>query len=282
MWTIFKRQLSTAWLVILGWGVGLGLLGYYMFGIYEAFIEQNINITEIMAAMPPEMMAFFGGSLDLISPEGFLTVEFFSYMPIVLGILVISHASGLISGEEEEGTLELVIAQPLSRGALFWGKLLALCFSLALILFITWLGFALGNQFSDSFDIYFADLINPFVSLYAVLLYFLGLSLLLSMVLPSSKSASFAAAFWLIAGYFVTSLAQIEEQLEVINIFSPLRYYETGEELHGLEFMKLFMLFYYALAFILCAWFIFVKRDLHFGITGGLRIAWPKVLKNRE
>ena len=282
MWSIFKHKLLNNWLVILGWGIGLGFLGYFMIDIYETFIEQNIDLAEMMAVIPAEFMTFFGGNADLTSPEGFLTIEFFSYIPVILGILIISHATSLITGEEEEGTLELVIAQPISRTAVFWSKVSALVISLVLILAITWMGFVIGVIFSESFELSLGDLLNPFISLFALLLYFLGLSLLLSMILPSSKSASFVTVLFLISGYFVTSLSMIEKRLEVINLFSPLRYYQTGEALSGLKSGYLLILFYYAIIYILLAWFVFVKRDLHFGITGGLRIAVPGLHKTEK
>ncbi|HAF47698.1 MAG TPA: hypothetical protein DCL08_00465 [Anaerolineaceae bacterium] len=52
-------------------------------------------------------MAFFGGDVDLFTPSGFLQLEFFSYMPIVLGIMVISADANLISKDVEEGSLSI-------------------------------------------------------------------------------------------------------------------------------------------------------------------------------
>lgn len=275
MWMIFKRRLLTNWLVILGWGLGLGVLGFYMFSIYDAFLEQNIDLAEIMAAMPVEMMVFFGDNTNIATPEGFLTVEFFSYIPVILGIVAIAQASGLLTGKEEDGTLELIMAQPVSRRAIFWSEVLALVSTLVLILFIIWMGFWLGAEWTPSFKLTGADLLNPFLSLFALLLFYAGFALLLSMVLPSSKSAHFICMISLIGSYFVTSLERIEDGLAFINLFSPLRYYQTGEALFGLKAGYLLILLYYALVFFLLAGFIFSRRDMHFGISSSMRIALP-------
>lgn len=272
MLALFSRKLGKNLWMILGWGLGLAVLGYFLFDIYETMFGMNVDLQQMMAAFPEEMMAFFGGDVDVFDPEGFIHLEFFSYIPIILGIVAVSGATGLIVKKEEEGSLELILAQPVSRSAVFWGKLLALLVTIILILAITWGGFALGLAGTDSFDLDQGQLILPFVSLFAVLLLFLGLALMLSMILPTSGSANLVTNFLLIASFFITSLAQIEDRLEVMNRFSPLRYYQGGKALSGLNIDHLLLLFGVSLVFILAAWLLFEKRDLRFSGTGWLRV----------
>ena len=275
MMAIFLRKLRNNWLMILGWGLGLGLLGFFLFDIYENFFQQNVDLRELLRAFPDNIMAFFGGDVNLFEPSGFLHLEFFSYMPIILGIMVVSSAAGLISKNEEEGTLEIIIAQPVSRSLVFWSRLLALLVSVILILGIIWGGFALGLSTTETFDIEQAEMIRPLVSLFAILLPFLALALLLSMILPSSSAASLVSGFLLIAFFFISSLARIDEDLEAINRFSPFKYYQGGAAVNGLDQQNLLILFGISIVFILLAWFFFAWRDLRFGGSGGFRLVFP-------
>jgi ABC-2 type transport system permease protein len=272
MLTIFNRNLFKNALMILGWGLGLGLLGYWMFDIYETMFGMDVDLQQLMAAFPAEMLAFFGGAdVNIFEPAGFLHLEFFSYIPLILGIVAVSGATGLIV-KKEEGSLELILAQPVSRSAVFWGKLLAFLMTIILILAIIWGGFALGLAGTDSFDLTQAQLIQPFISLFAVILVFLSLALFLSMILPTSGSAAMVANILLIASFFITSLAQIEERLEPLNRYSPLNYYQGGNALNGLNNEYLLILFGVSVLLILFAWLLFEKRDLRFGGTGWLRV----------
>lgn len=276
MMAIFQRKLKNNWLMILGWGLGLGLLGFYLFDIYDNFFQQNVDLREIFSAFPEDVMAFFGGDVNLFEPAGFLHLEFFSYMPIILGIMIISSAAGLISKKEEEGTLEIIIAQPVSRSLVFWSRLLALIASVILILAITWGGFALGLNATGTFDIDQVQMVRPMISLFAILLPFLALALLLSMLLPSSSAASLVSGFLLIAFFFISSLARIDEDLEPINRFSPFKFYQGGAAVNGLDHQNLLILFGISIVFIALAWLFFVLRDLRFGGSGGLRLVFPK------
>ena len=251
MFAIFKRRLLKNWLMILGWGLGLGVLGYYLFDIYDTFFKRDVDLMELFNAFPDDLMAFFGGDVDLFSPSGFLHLEFFSYMPIVLGIMIVSAAASLISKDEEEGTLELIIAQPVRRITLFLSRTFALILSVVLILAITWVGFYLGAE-SNDFDLSQVELTRPFISLFAILMLFLSIALLLS------------------------SLARIDEKLEGINRFSPLKYYQGGAAVEGLDAQNLLLLFGLTVTFLLLAGFLFVRRDVRFGGSGGFRLVFPK------
>ncbi|MFH1964357.1 MAG: ABC transporter permease subunit [Acidobacteriota bacterium] len=280
MLAIFWRQLKKNGIMIMGWGLGLGILGFYLFDIYETIFVANANVADFIGAFPEELMAFFGQQGGLITPTSFLSLEFFSYMPLILGIMVVSAASGLVARREEDGTLELVIAQPISRSRVFWGKLLALLVSLVLILGLTWSGFAIGMGQGGTFDFSLWQMSRAFISLFAVLLVFQSLALLLSMVLPSSTTAGLVSGFLVVVFYFVSSLSNIDENLEGINRFSPMKYYQGGEAIEQFELNNLLILLAVAIVLILLSWIVFERRDLRFGGSGGFRMRFgrkPKV-----
>ncbi len=277
MFALFQRKLFKNWLMILGWGIGLAVLGYFLLDIYDTMFVEDVNIVQIMEIFPEEVMAFFGGSdVNIYAPEGFLHIEFFSYMPIILGIMAITSATSLIVKKEEDGTLELILTQPISRTAVFWSKLLALILSLILIMAIIWCGFALGLERVDRIDIDLSQLVLSLLSLFAVLLVFLSLALFLGMVLPSSGAASLVTGFLLIASWFITSLTPFNENLEPINRFSPMRFYQGGGALAGFNQQHFFVLMGISLVFIVLAWVLFERRDLRFGGKGWLRVVFPK------
>lgn len=272
MFAIYKRTFVKNWLMILGWGLGLGILGYYILDIYGSIFQRNVDLQEYMAVFPEEFLAFFGNADSLLTTEGFLGLEFFSYMPVVLGILVVSSASSLISKKEEEGSLELIIAQPISRSAVFWGKVLALWLSVLLILMMTWAGMAFSANRIATIDLTAQELANPFISLFSLLLIFMSLALFLSMVLPSGGSAGLVAGFFLIASYFISSLTRLDGDLAPINRFSPLKYYQGGEAINSFDINNLLILLGVSAVLLLLGWILFVRRDLRFGGAGGVRL----------
>lgn len=272
MFAIFKQKLLKSWLMILGWGGGLGVLGYFLLDIYGSIFQQNVDLQEYMALFPEEFLAFFGDADSLLTTEGFLGLEFFSYIPIILGIMVVSNASNLIAKPEEDGSLEIIAAQPISRSAVYWGKVLALILSVFLILFITWTGMSLAANHVETIDISFLELFRPFLSLFAVLLVFMSLALFLSMLLPNGGSAGLIAGLLLIASYFVTSLTRLDEDLAAINRFSPLKYYQGGDAIASLNIEYLLILFGLTIGFLGLGWLLFVKRDFRFGGSGGVRL----------
>ena len=281
MWTIVQYSLSKAKAQILGWGLSLAGLGALVVPFYDIFVDQQEQFAKLMEAYPPEFMAFFGGD-DLsafTTPEGFLGVEFFSLMPILLGIFAVLAGSGLLASDEESGRLDLIMAQPISRAGLFFGRLLAHLIAAIAILLLSYLGLTLAAS-NSNLGLGFAELFSPFVSLLATVLVFSTMALLLSQILPSRRLAAMAAGIVLVVSYFVTSLSNLSEELEIPAKFSPLTYYQGGDAIKELNLEWLAGLLLAAIIFTGLAWWRFRVRDIRVGGEGGWRI--PFIGRNRH
>ena len=274
MFTIFKNTLQRNLWQLLGWGLTLSLVTLSLTLLYKPMVAQQSQLNSLMQAYGSNFMAFFGGTLDVLSPGGYLDFGYFSYIPIIAGIFSLLVGSGLILVDEERGTLDLVLAHPVSRTALFWGRFLAFTCVTAGILFISWLGFLAGLS-GTGWDVSAFALLLPHLDLFVLLMLFGSLALFLSMALPSRTLAASLTGGLLVASYFVTSLARVSDKLASLNNFSPLNYYEGGRALDNLNWEHLLALLGFALAFALLAWLLFERRDVRVSGTGGWKMpAW--------
>jgi len=261
MLAILGQQVRRSRGQVLGWGLSLAVLAAYLLSFYDTLASQVAQLDAMMRSNPPELMAFFGEVATLGTPAGYLTIEFFSYMPLVIGIYAVLAGSGLVAADEENGTLDLVLAHPISRAGFFFGRVLGLVLAMVGILGLAWLGFVVGLGWTE-LDVTVVDLGLPFLCLAAVLLLFSALSLLLSMTLPSRRLAAMVGGLALVASFFITSLARIDKNLEGLARFSPLNYYQSGEAILGLKADWLLGLLAACLVFVLPAWWRFERRDI--------------------
>ena len=99
------------------WAVGL--VGYVamIVSVYPT-IRDNPELNKLVESYPEALKAFiaFGGQLDFTSAAGYLGSELFSFMfPALFLVASVGNGAGSIAGEEERGTLDLLLAEPLSR-----------------------------------------------------------------------------------------------------------------------------------------------------------------------
>ena len=260
---------------IFGWGLSLAVLGAYLMPFYDTLAEQQDALQQLVSSYPPELMAFFGDVGALFTPEGYLSLEYFSLMPVILGIFAVLAGSGLLSSDEENGALDLLLAHPVSRTALFIGRLLAFVAAMGCILVLAWLGLVAGT-FWSTIDIAWNALALPFWSLLGELLLFGALALLFSLVFPSRRLAAMLGGLALVASFFITSLARISEDLKAVARFSPLNYYQSGEAILGLNGEWLAGLLAMALALTLAAWWRFERRDIRVAGEGSWGLPLPR------
>jgi ABC-2 type transport system permease protein len=257
---------------IIGWSIGLALYGLMMAFLYDD-VRDIFAMEDLLAAYPPELMAFFGGVQALNTPAGFLDTYYFSYMTMIAGIFAIGAATGMLVGDEERGVLDLVLAHPISRSSLFLARLLAVAVALVLVMLAGWLSWL--PAISQGMELSALDLLLPFLPLLAALLFFAMLALLLSLLLPSSRLAAMLAAAAVVGNFLLSGMVRLNEDLQPIYDWTPLRYYQGGQAVNGLEWSWLLGLLASGLLFGLLAWLLFKRRDIRVGGERSWRLPRP-------
>lgn len=271
MFAEFKHTLRRMRGQMIGWGIGLILYGVLMVSLYDS-IAGIEGFQELMASYPQELMAFFGDDmLAITTPKGYIGLYYFHYMTIIIGIFAVGACASLLVGDEEKGILDLVMAHPVSRTALFWGRLLGFAAATVVILLTGYLSWLIPSG-SSGLDLSWIELLRPFLPLFAELLLFGTLALLLSMVLPSGRLAGMVTGGLLIANYLLIGLSNINEDLKSFVEFTPLHYYQGGDAITELNWGWLAGLLAVSAAFALLAWWRFQRRDIRVGGEGGWRL----------
>jgi ABC-2 type transport system permease protein len=120
---LWRRRWSTLWWLA-------GLVGFAaLLALAYPTVRGNAQLAQTFAGLPPGVQAALGldpGS-SLTAPIGYLNSQYFAnVLPAVYLIFAIGLAAWAIAGDEAAGTLELVLANPISRARLLLERAAAL------------------------------------------------------------------------------------------------------------------------------------------------------------
>jgi len=273
MFTIIRYSLRNSRGAIIGWGIGLAALAIMMGSLYDMMGSNELmDVMDAYAATMPEFAELFNlGAMN--SPIGWLDVEYFSFVPLIIGLFATGAGASLLARDEEGGTLDLILAHPVSRTGLFWGRFLANTMVIIILLLISWVSLLLPMTWSEGFSIPAFELLLPFASLFGILLFFMTLSLLFSMLMPARRMASMLAGILVGASFFITMLSGVVDELERAADFSPLTYLETSMAIEdGLNLTWFGIFIAIDLVLVLISWQLFQRRDVRVGGEGSWRL----------
>ncbi len=280
LFTTFRYTFKSLRGQTLGWGLGLALYGLMIVSMYDSMAAQQEQLQQMIASYPEEFLAFFGGDANsLITPAGFLGMYAFSMMPVIIGIFAVLAGSGLIVSDEERGRLDLIITHPVGRSAFFFGRALGVFAACIAIILLGWIGFSLMLG-SSSLGFTWGEMLVPFLTLLAQTLVYVALGLLLSMLLPSRGLSAMLTGLLLVASYFVSSLAFMDERLAALAKLMPYHYFQTTLSFAELKLGWLFALLSASLLMTLLAWLRFLRRDIRLSGEGSWRL--PLLHKRRH
>lgn len=273
MWAEFRNTLRKLRGSIIGWSIGLALYDLMMSSFYSSIMEMGDEMVDILANYPAEMMAFFPSIEEFASPVGYIDTYFSSIMTLIAGIFVVGIFAKLVVGDEEKGTLDLVISYPISRSSLFWGRVLGAIGALLLVLTAGWLGWVIPAE-NAGFTLTPWEFLLPMLPLLSLLLLFGALALVFSMFLPSARLASALSAALLVGNYLLVGMSGLNEDLVPIFEKTPLYFYQGAKIINDPNWGWFGWMIGIAIAVILIAWLIFLRRDIRVGGEAGWQFSF--------
>src|ERR671919_802880 len=101
---------------VLWWSVAIAALTAITAASYPAIKDVGSVFDQLVEQMPEGMLELFGAEGGITSPEGYLNSQLYSnILPILLLVYGIGMAAWAVAGTEREGTLEPLLANPVSR-----------------------------------------------------------------------------------------------------------------------------------------------------------------------
>ena len=249
---------------ILWWSIGLAGLVVLLLAVYPS-IRDNPAMKQMLSEYPEVLREFvsFGGAFDYISPAGYLGAELFSLMaPLLFIIAGITAGARAIAGEEEDGTLDLVLSMPVSRTSVLLQKALAVLVELVILavvlVVVLWIGTAVVGM-----DIGVQYLAAGALDLVLLAMVFAMLALLLGAATGRRALSAGIAGAVAVLLYFVNGLAPLVDALDAIRPTSPFFQYAASDALHaGLSATHALILVAISVVLVAVAPIVLSRRDV--------------------
>lgn len=249
---------------LLTWGIGVAAYVLLLMSVYPSIRKSAGSLQGYVNNLPPAVRAaFLGPGGDFTSPTGYINTELLSWLaPIVFIAFAIGVAGRALAGEEEDGTLSLLLAYPVSRRRLALQKFAALAVLVS----------AIGFAFWASLTIATAILGTPVgaLPLFEAVLRFTLLALAIGSVTLATGAAtgrrSVGAAVGAgvaVAMYLLHTLAQVNSTVHPYRVLS-LFYYSGGTTPlgRGLGIVDVVVLVCTAMVFLAMTLVFFERRDV--------------------
>ncbi len=228
-WSLWERRGG-----IVGWSAGISAYIAINVLVYSSISSQAKALNQALDNLPAGAKALFGGSGDFLSPVGYLNSKlYYLILPLLFIMLSVSLVRHLLVREEDSGTLELLLARPISRSRLLLAKLvsgLIVLFSVGLATLLVTIVCASASHFGISW-VRLAEATGMTVLLS---LLFGSIAWALAAIGRFGKIASSAGAGVIaLASYLFSSLEGFASWLEWPARLLPYNYYDPTAILNG-------------------------------------------------
>lgn len=245
----------------IGYALGMAVYVLAIVALYPAF-KDDASLNQFTEGNST-VAALFGATGSLTSPAGWLNANIYSnFLPLVVLLLAIGYGASAIAGQDEDGTLGLIVTLPLSRRWILAQKTMALVAVAVPAGLATILVVLAGRGFGLSLGT--GHLIGATAGAVLLGIDFGALALLAGALCGSRAAALGVTSSLAAASYLISSLAPVTHWVHPLR-FASLFYWAVGNaQLRtGLSATSAVVLIGFAIATLCAADRAFGRQDVH-------------------
>ncbi|MBL1079882.1 ABC transporter permease subunit [Nocardia sp. 2] len=215
--SIFTQTLKEQRRGLIGWSVGLAVVPLMYLPSYQSLKEQgslNIKQNDMYTAM---------GMSDFGSAAGYLHSTIFAMMGLLLMVIFAVTMGGRTAAQEDSGTLDLLLAQPISRSALLWQRFAALAVQIGIVTTVLGLSVIAGAR-AGKIEVPAGNIVAATAGLGLLGLAVGALTLLVGAVTGKRALTLGFAALLVVGGYLANSLGALIDGATWLRKLSPFHY----------------------------------------------------------
>jgi ABC-2 type transport system permease protein len=267
---IWSKSLRAYRVPILAWGIGLGLT---MMATAAASPSISTATGQASVSDTIQSFSFFANPVAIGTPQGYTTFKGLALLPLFLGIWTIIAGAYLTRGEEERGSLDVLLGEPVSRARLISEKIIALALGTTMVGLLVTLGLMLGMaQAKLPADVGGALLAGVNITLTAFV--YAALALFFSQFTRTAGAAAGLAGAYMALDFVVAGAVRASNGPEWISRLTINYYSELSKPIipgYGANAGALLVLLGMSLALVAASIWLFVRRD-----TGDIIPLWPQ------
>jgi ABC-2 type transport system permease protein len=200
---IFIETLKRTWRQMLYWGIGIGILGYYVVAVIPN-VETLTQYTDLLNSMPPVMLQAFGmkDAAVMTTPEGFIAFGFLTYALLLLLVYAVLAGLNITANEEDDGILDMILSLPITRWRIVTEKFAAYSLVMMGIVLLSFVGLLLGMQATSlvlDVNVLFVSTINMLPGLLLVM----AVTTFISLIVRRKATAIAIVLMFIITSYFI-------------------------------------------------------------------------------
>ncbi|HEY5527405.1 MAG TPA: ABC transporter permease subunit [Candidatus Anoxymicrobiaceae bacterium] len=226
---VFNKTVFERWRATVIYAVGI--LGYMLMvtAVYPTYKKMLTEKADLLKNYPKGLLQLFGvKNINASSFTNYITLELLGFIWVIIMVaFVVAFARNMISGELKDGTLELLMSQPVPRWKILTSEGMAMLAGIVGLVVTTVLGvIVFGSAFASSGGVNYAGLAAFIPVGICLATAIAGYSVLFTVLIKDPRRVIMASVGLTLYFYLIHFAAGYSKIVDKIDWFGIFHYYD--------------------------------------------------------